>query len=121
MRLTLFLACVCLACPVVFADSADDLQKENQQLKDRVKELEKRLADAKQKLRQYEFVIPDVRTDPFGQTRVVPHLQIPRIVPIPPQLPATPALPEQSMPKNWKEREINGMKFYIVPLDSHGK
>lgn len=42
-----------------------------------------------------------------------------RIVITPIPGPPVPFLPQtRTVPPNWSEREINGMKYYIVPLDS---
>jgi len=35
--------------------------------------------------------------------------------------PQTPAVPGKGVPKSWQRKEINGIPFYIVPLDGSGK
>ena len=114
-----FLAVVllCLLAPVARGDTPDpkleELRKENQALKERIKELEKELRDTQsRRLFTIPTPNPDAKKAPFA-------------------IPSIPRLPEDnfnfsrvpstqpSVPKNWRERDFNGMKYYIVPLQAH--
>jgi hypothetical protein len=104
--------------PLTFADTSDSpeqLRKENQALKDRVRELEKKLADAEQKLRSRPFgeIVPAPKTQPFAIPKApspAPFFRFDRDAILP--------TPDQSTPKHWQERQFNGEKFYIVPLEN---
>ena len=91
--------------------SMEQLQKENRALRDQVSKLENELKEAEAKLKRFSLVpsIPEGKS-PF----VLPN-------PIPPGAPfrfgdGNRSLVEPAIPKQWKEREYNGTKFYLVPL-----
>lgn len=76
-----------------------------QQLQDRIDELESRITELEGKVRELEGPRSRLRIQAPGQ-------------PIPP-VPRGPSrfVPPRPLPEGWQRDEINGMEFYIVPLD----
>jgi hypothetical protein len=70
------------------AENGSNVLSELKQLRNRVAELEERIGKL-EKQRSY--------------------VAVPQPMPVPPQ--------RRAVPENWQEREFNGLKYYIVPLD----
>ena len=86
-----------------------DSNSETAKLLERIAQLEKRVAELEK--RQSAQTTPP--PPPGGDLRMPRQPQLRYKVPV---LPNTP-----SYPQGWKQKEINGMKYYIVPLSLSGK
>ena len=109
---------------------ADELAKENAELKQRIEKLEAYVAELEKKVRSGKPV-PRVQILPPQPFRPAPYgYELPALpfkLPVPAPLPKPPAikpippsvmpnLPPQSAPEHWKRREFNGAEYYLVPL-----
>jgi len=96
----------------IAAAQSTDESKENSDLKAQVASLEKRLAKLEKQVQEMNRlrVMPIVPSRP--PTSLLPI--------VPPQMPNSlipRTVPQGQIPPGWVEHEINGMKFYLVPIE----
>ena len=111
---------------------ADELAKENAELKKRIESLERYVGELESKLRAAKPALPSPRAEvrpftpaPYGYElprlpfKLPPPVQAPKVPDVAPRTPdnVVPALPPQSAPEQWKRREFNGAEYYLVPLE----
>ncbi|HEX8521578.1 MAG TPA: hypothetical protein VF669_04920 [Tepidisphaeraceae bacterium] len=95
----------------------DSLRLDNQKLQQRLKDLEKKLAENDKLIEKFEKSLKPPATQPFGfRFRVVP----PTTRPFPSRdwMPnaGTLMVPDpKNPPKDWIKKEFNGEPFYIIP------
>ncbi len=95
--LVLFLCVLVVSQSWIQADTNredEDLKKQIKELKDKVEKLEKRIKILEKQLRSVELG----------------SIAIPKTFP-----------KLQQVPKEWKEYEYNGMKYYIIPIQTDSK
>ena len=111
----LMLASVARAAP---ATQPADIEKENAALKERIASLEARVKTLERQLR-------DARGG--NQLRIVPSIPSPIPTPTPaprlrpvPEMPGIQIQPDRLQPprEGWEQRDINGIRFYLVPLEN---
>jgi hypothetical protein len=105
------------------------LRKENEELRAQVRQYEQRMKELENRVRELERARqPDLKIIPAPRMEPLPRVQPPRgIIPMPNPLPRPPStqpfrndirplvLPDR-VPADWQEREFNGIKYYIIPL-----
>ncbi|MCH9652833.1 MAG: hypothetical protein K0U86_07465 [Planctomycetes bacterium] len=92
-----------------------DSDSKTEKLLERIAQLEKRVAEL-EKSKPAKITYTPVGDLPPGPPT------LPFNVPVPLNAVKMPVLPKADPhPRGWKQQEINGMKYYIVPLGSSGK
>lgn len=104
VALSLILSASASAAP---ATQPSEMEKENASLKERVAALEARVKQLERQLRDRQATVP-FRVTPIPAPEARPY----------PDMPGIQIQPRAPMPPrpDWQEREINGIRFYIVPV-----
>jgi hypothetical protein len=109
---------------------AEELAKENAELKKRIEKLEAYVAELEAKVQPSKRapraqVVPPFRPAPYAYELPAPPFKVPtpaptplpKLHPTPPGgLPVIPPSPRYDVPGNWQKREFNGQEYYLVPL-----
>src|SRR5687767_525844 len=103
----------------------ENLAKENLKLRLEVELLKSRVARLETRVKELEAgkPAPPKATPPKATPRPTPPQVVPKSVPKAPRFapresnPVNPASP-RPLPEGWQEREFNGIKFYLVPLEA---
>ena len=134
--ITLMLATCLFAVPVAAQNTrpAEDLAKENTELKKRIEMLEAYVAKLEAKVQAAKPAAPRAdatprfRPAPYGFELPSPPFQLPRapapapklpeLRPVPPNtMPIVPPPSRYNVPESWKKRQFNGTEYYLVPLE----
>ena len=128
MRMLLPSAVVILAIAVPsFAQqsrpSADELAKENKELKDYAAKLEKRIQQLNAHIEKQQKRIDELQKQPSASTTPLPLVPNPFATPqqprewwLRPYTPAQPLAPGQTSPPGAQRFRFNGQDVYLVPL-----
>src|SRR5262245_24260158 len=113
--LSIGLMTICLAVPVSAQETrpADELAKENRELKAYIEKLEKRLAELQAKA-ENRFELPELRLR-NAQPYVLPRLTPPIPTPTPDQVRPRAIVPS-TPPSGARSYRFNGQDVWIVPL-----
>lgn len=106
----LCLAAVCLPAVIGVVTATEDQETPPGQTPDCCRELLDRIERLEKRVRELEMRTPQLYTVPKPPPGRPPLDR-------PDQLPRVPLQPPKDLPPGAEEREFNGMKYYIIPLD----